>query len=727
MSDYESEPEMADDDSPQTERFEGLKISETELLSALKAERLNSIGFEDNGDIEEQREKALEYIKGEMSDVPARKNRSSVVASDVADAIETAIPDLMEIFTGGEDIGTFKPQGPEDEDASKLETDYINEVIFDQNPGFMVFETAIRNALEVKTGLIKFHWEDGEETEERFEGKTAEELMIASESSEITEMEELEPGEDGVPLFNFTAVKRDPGKEVIEAIDPQNFSVSPDTVAIEDTPYCVERSFPRAFQLVDEGYDEDTVQQLAPSAEAQDDEQARARDTVDETDDSHGINTDMRRTVEVHTHTIRIDGDQDGKTELWCVVTDSEESLVLDAYQKNRVGYAAGSPYRRAHRFYGFSLADKLIEIQKIKTSLMRMLLDNGYFALNQRVEVDESKTSKNTIADLLRNEPGLPIRVKTGGALNPISAGGINWDVTGALEYFSTVAEQRSGVVRNAQGLNPDTLHDTAKGAMALMSAAQRRLRMIARVLAETLLKGLFVGVHGDIRDHASQPMQARVNGEWQAIDPTSWGNRADMTIEVGVGSGGREMEVAAIMQIIGLQKEALEAQAAGIIKLPMVTEDNLYASASRLVERLGMKAPERYFSDPKEAREKAQMQPQQEGPSPEEQAAMAEMQMKQQAQQADQQMQQAKLQADIQLESAKAKANAEAAREKNALDIQLAREKAAAEMQLARERASFEAQLAQEKTQMEAMIAAETARNGRLSENRPGGDLDK
>ena len=712
MNEYESEPEKAEDDTPQTERFEGLKISEVELLSALKAERLNSIGFEDNGDIEEQREKALEYIKGEMTDVPARKNRSSVVASDVADAVETAIPDLMEIFTGGEDIGTFKPQGPEDEEQCKHETDYINEVIFDQNPGFMVLETAIRDALEIKTGIIKFHWEDGEQSEERFEGKTAEELMIAAESAEITEMEELEPGEDGVPLFNFTAVNKTPGKECIEAIDPQNFGVSPDTVLIEDTPYCIERSFPRAFQLIDEGYDEDTVQMLAPSAEAEDDEQARARDTVDETDDSHGIYTDTRRTVEVHTHTIRIDGDQDGKTELWCVVTDSEESLILDAYQKNRVGYAAGSPYRRAHRFYGFSLADKLIEIQKIKTSLMRMLLDNGYFALNQRYEVSEQAASKNTIADLLRNEPGLPVRSKNGEAVRAIQAGGINWDVTGALEYFSTVAEQRSGLARNAQGLNPDTLHDTAKGAEQLMNAAQRRLRMIARVLAETLLKGLFIGVHGDIRDHASQAMQARVNGKWMAIDPTSWGNRADMTIEVGVGSGGREMEVAAIRQIIDLQSQALEGQMTGAISLPMVTEDNLYASASRLVERLGMKAPERYFTDPEQARQTAQAQPPQ--PDPAMQAAQMEMQMKQQAQEAD-----------IQLQQAKAQADAQAKREQNQLDIQLAKEKAAAELQLARERMAAEMELAREKALIEAQIKAQTAQQANLTDNRPGGSL--
>lgn len=703
MDTYESEPEKGDDDTPQTERFEGLKISETELLFALKAERLNSIGFEDNGDIEEQREKALEYIKGEMQDVPARKNRSSVVASDVADAVESILPDLLEIFTGGEDIGTFKPDGDHDEEQVKVETDYLNEVIFDQNDGFLILETALRNGAEVKTALVKYHWEDGEETEERFEGKTAEELLLAAQSAEIVDQEEAEPSPEGLPLYNFTARKRHKGKEVIEAVDPQNFGVSPDTVKLEDTPYCIERSFPRAFQLTDEGYDESIVQMLAPSAEAEDDEQARARDTVDETDDSHGIYTDTRRIVEVHTHTIRIDGDQDGKTEIWCVVTDSEETIILDAYRKNRVGYSSGSPYRRAHRFYGFSVADKLMEVQKIKTSLMRMLLDNGYFALNQRYEVAETKASKNTIADLLRNEPGLPVRSKTGDAVRPISAGGINWSITDAIEYFSTVGEQRSGVMRNAQGLNPDTMHDTARGAIALLTNAQRRVRMIARVLAETLLKGMFLGVHGDIRDHDDVMRQEKLGGKWVPVDPSSWAARERMTIEVGVGSGGRDAEIVAIKEVIGMQAQALEGQMTGAIKVPMVTEENLYASASRLTERLGLKAPERYFTDPAKAREKAAMQGEQEGPSPEEQEMHAKMRMKFQ-----------EAQMDHQLEMFKANQKA-----------RLAKYEADIKAGIMRDKAEFEAEMARDKQEFEMMMSMVTAGQDQVNGFRPGGSL--
>lgn len=695
---------------------EELAITQDELLSALKAERMQSIGFEDKGDIEAQREQVLDYINGEMKDVPARANRSKVVSSDIADAVETILPDLMEIFTGGEDIGSFKPQGEDDEKQAQLETEFVNEVVFDQNSGFMVIQDAVRDALTVKVGVIKHYWEDEDVDEESFEGKTAMEVDAARKDSDVFDVAPTGFSDEGEQLFNFTAAPKRKGKEVIEAVDPQNFGVSPDTVRIQDTNYCVERSFPRAFQLLDMGYDRDKVDGLASSASGQDDESARSRDTVNESDDV-GVDSDKtRRTVEIHTHTIRIDADGDGKSELWCVVTDAEQKVILDGYRKNRVGYSAGSPYPVAHRFYGKSVGDLLLEVQRIKTSLMRMLLDNGYFALNQRHEVAENKCSANTISDLLRNEPGFPVRSKTGDAVRPITSAGLNFDAVGALEYFSTVGEGRSGVVRNAQGLNPDTLHDTKGGALALMSAAQRRVRMVARILSETLLKGLFVGVHGDLREHCSTEQRTRFNNQWQAVSPTSWAARSDMTIEVGVGSGGRDMEIAAIMQVIGLQKEALEGQMTGAIKLPMVTEDNLYASASRLVERVGLKAPERYFTDPNEARQKAAEQAQQEGPGPEEQAAMAEMRMKQQEAEQSAALERQKAEAAHQLEQQKAQWKAE-------IESFLAKEK----MERARQQAAFEAEMAEKRAMFEAGMALREEQRSHVTPLRPGGELHK
>lgn len=280
------------------------------------------------------------------------------------------------------------------------------------------------------------------------------------------------------------------------------------------------------------------------------------------------------------------------------MVTGAGETVLLEAEKVNRVAFAAITPYPVAHRFYGRALADLLVEVQRIKTVLTRMALDSGYFALNQRVEVSEESMSENTIGDLLRNEPGVPVRSKNGEAVRPIAAGALGFDVFGALEYFSTVAESRTGVVRNAQGLNPDTLHDTAKGAMALMSAAQKRVRLIARIFAETGIKDLFLGVHATIRENASAPRIARLKGGWVEVDPTTWAERNDMAIEVGLGASGKDFEIAAMGQVASVMQTIVTEQGGAVG--PIVTVRNVYNAAKRLFSKLGIKAPELFLTDP-------------------------------------------------------------------------------------------------------------------------------
>src|SRR5690348_16287639 len=107
--------------------------SDEELLALVAAERKRSIGFDHDAELLGQRERALNYYKGDMADVAALPTRSKVVSTDIADAVETVLPDLIEIFTGGDDVAAFRPTNPQDESAARLETDYVNHVVFQEN------------------------------------------------------------------------------------------------------------------------------------------------------------------------------------------------------------------------------------------------------------------------------------------------------------------------------------------------------------------------------------------------------------------------------------------------------------------------------------------------------------------------------------------------------------------------------------------------------------------
>ncbi|WP_454762042.1 portal protein [Caulobacter segnis] len=177
--------------------------------------------------------------------------------------------------------------------------------------------------------------------------------------------------------------------------------------------------------------------------------------------------------------------------------------------------------------------------------------------------------------------------------AVIPVQSSGLNFDTLAHLEYFATVAEQRTGVVRNAQGLNPDTLHDTAKGAEQLMMLAQKRMRMIARTFAETGVKDLFLGVHALLRQHATKQRMARLRNKWVPVDPASWSVRNDMTIEVGLGSSGREHDLLVMDRVTNMQAAIVQAE--GGYNGPLVTAQNIYAAAIRASEKAAARTPRR------------------------------------------------------------------------------------------------------------------------------------
>lgn len=601
-------------------------------------ERRASVGYEHDEELYAQREQALNYYKGEMPDVKALPNRSKACSSDVSDAVETVMPDLLEIFTASDDVATFSPVGPEDEEAASQESDYLNHVVYEQNAGWFQLYTAFKDALLVKTGLWKWWWDDYRYTEETIEGLNLvqfQQLVMQSEDPtsgfEIVEVEEGEPTDLGA-MVSVTIRQRDGGgKACFEAVDPVDLMVGRDTVRLSEATYVAHRTRVRAQSLIEQGYDPDVIAKLPSYDSDESEEIEQARDTAGETDEES--ETNILRMVEVIEHYVRVDYDEDGQTELYKVLTGGDEAVVVDIEAVDSIPFAAITPYPVAHRFFGRSLADLMIEIQKIKTALLRLMLDSGYFALNQRVEVNMDRANEFTITDLLNNTPGRPVRSK-GEAIRPISAGSLAFDVQGALEYVATMGEQRSGIVRNAQGLNPDTLHDTKGGAEMLASAAQKRVRMIARVFAETGVKDLFMGLHDMLRKHGTEVETVKLKGAWVPVSPASWRRRKDMTIDIGVGSGGRMEELAAMRELQGFFASVMEMQA-GVAGNPMagpfVTAKNVYEGGKRYIERLGIKGVDAVWTEPDEQAMQAMMQPpQQEDPAQAEMAkAQGQMQM--------------------------------------------------------------------------------------------------
>ncbi len=142
------------------------KIPNSDLRAMLGAERADALAAVSASKLSEERSDAMDYYLGDMTkDMPAQDGRSKAVSTDVADTIEGLMPNLMDIFVGSDEVVRFEPVGPEDEEAAQQETDYVNHVFMQQNPGFMVLYALIKDACLQKNGIVKVWWEEGEEEE----------------------------------------------------------------------------------------------------------------------------------------------------------------------------------------------------------------------------------------------------------------------------------------------------------------------------------------------------------------------------------------------------------------------------------------------------------------------------------------------------------------------------------------------------------------------------------
>lgn len=167
------------------------KMDVSSLKAVLDSEKRSAMSADDSGKLSIERTKAIKYYMGDMADdMPTQEGQSEAISTDVADTIDGMMPALMEIFCGGDEVVRFDPVGPEDVAAAEQETDYVNHVFMQQNPGFLILFSMIKDALLQKTGIVKVDWDKREEeTEETYYDMDDQQfaLLVSDPSVEVIE------------------------------------------------------------------------------------------------------------------------------------------------------------------------------------------------------------------------------------------------------------------------------------------------------------------------------------------------------------------------------------------------------------------------------------------------------------------------------------------------------------------------------------------------------------
>lgn len=697
-------------------------MSTQALKALLQAEKADALGTHTASELVSERSKAMEYYLGEMSDLKAPADRSQAVSTDVADTVEGLMPSMMEIFASSDETVEFEPVGPEDEDGAQQETDYVQHVFWQKNPGFVILYSYIKDALLQKNGIVKVFWDKGEKEEEETYLDTPAEVYAAIVATaeeagyQVVEHTENEDGTHDLTLRRVTPY----GCAKAANVPPEEFGITKRARSIRESDYCYhEPGNVTEAMLIEQGYDADVVKKLPTKGDTQSEEDL-ARNTVEDavTAGGSGFNS-ATRLVTLTEHYIKCDYDGSGKPRLWKVVTGGNDGVVLTKKGKPDVEkvpfmpFAAMTPIIMPHRFFGRSVADLVMDIQRIKTALTRGYLDQLYLTVNPPTEMAEQFAGERTLDDLLTNRPGRVIRTKQPGGLifhRPSSQGA---EVLPAIEYFDATREWRTGVTRQGQGIDAKSLADqSATAAVQMFTMAQARMRLIARIFAETGIKDLFLLLHATIRLHDRQQNTVRLRNKWVPIDPREWKTRDDMTVRVAM-TGSKEQQMAFLLNLLGLQKEVL---AAGI---GLAKPGNIYNSLKKLVELAGLKSVEPYFTDPEAVDESGQpVNPAQPQQDPKMVEAQGKLQIEQQKAEFTSQLETQKTQQGIQIEQMRIEAETNLKREQLAAEMQLKREQLQAELLLKRDQMAAEIELKRQMGVMDAHVSVAT------SQVKPGGE---
>ena len=594
------------------------EMSDDEFNGIITSEIDDAIDYIDNT-ISVERNVASQYYRGEPFG-DEEEGRSQVVSMDVRDTVQSILPSLMKVFTSGEKVVEFVPHGAEDVAMAEQATDYINHVFMQENQGFNVLYSAFKDALVRKAGIIKFYYDESVEvTTENYTDLTREQmnLLLQEDDVEASAVKATPVGEpimvqppvmdemgnviqDAVmdqPMSYDVELKRRTknGKIKVEALPPEEFLIDRRAKSIHDATIVAHRKMATVSELVAMGYDFDMVMENAGEDFQFDTNSEYYNRNPVATLKNYVAKDDANKRVLYIEAYVKADYDGDGIAELRkvCCMGDSHKVVRHEPY--DHIPFAAFCPDPEPHTFFGQSLADITMDIQNIKSHILRNQLDSLAQSIHPRMAVVEGQAN---LEDVLNSEVGGIIRMRAPNMVQSFSQPFVGQQAFPMMAYMDEVKQARTGINKAAAGLDADALQSTTKTAVAAtVTAARQHLELIARIFAETGMRDLFKGLLKLTILHQDEPRMIRLRNQFVPVDPRAWQAGFDVTVNVALGGVDDEQKMI-LLESVAQRQENIISQFG--LDNPLVTLDQYRNTVGKIIETAGLKDVDNYFMSP-------------------------------------------------------------------------------------------------------------------------------
>lgn len=521
------------------------------------------------------------------------EGRSKIVTSDLRDALEWLMPQLMAIVSDAESIVEIKPRGEEDIESAELIHAKATYDLTVKNNWFLLNYDWFQDTLLMKNGFVKAYWhKKTEKKRESYAGLSEFEYqkMLTDKDIEII-------GTNRIPADAFSAVRYDieiirtqviESYAKVENVHPEEIGISVGCKSIEDAEFVYHRVKRKKYEIA-ERYGTEMAEEVARHRDNYYGGVAQASLDYQLFNELGGVNFMYRQEEDVYILYECYFKDIHNGTP-YKIVLCGNKLLEMEKNEYERPPFFTHTAFRRAHRIYGYSLYDLLKDIQRLRTALIRGILDNIAFTNNGRFIIDDVRVSVDDFIN--NNRPGGLIRGQADG-VKVLDVPILNPWIMSVLEYIETMKESRTGIARFNQGVTQRSLHRTFRGIQAILGAFNERIGLIAKLLMEGIAGLVKFVVDINIKFMDKKEV-IRIFNKWVEINPDNFRGQYDVIINVGIGTGSKEVIVSQMQQLLALQMQAMNAG------LPVVTAKNYYNTMKTLLEAMGRKHVGAYITDP-------------------------------------------------------------------------------------------------------------------------------
>lgn len=539
---------------------------------------------------------AWEYFYGNLP-APVSQGSSRWVDRTVWEAVNGTLQDIINVFCTGDEAVRFVADNEADSDAADVATKLVNQIILRDNPGYNVISSAAQECLVTRNSFIKFYWnEETTNQSEEAEGIDPEALTAYVQGLEDGGLQNIEifttENEDGTidAKVNYTqTIKR----VKVEYVPSEQIFVDEHATSFADAQYFCHRVRKSKEELLAMGFPKDEIESFNDWTDPMDTTQTTVAwsrtDWRQDIDNDIGTQVDdIASMVWVYEHYIRTGlFDNNKEAKLYQVIQAGEH--ILHYEEVTSIPFVTFCPYPIPGSFYGQSVYDITKDIQDLRTALIRGYIDNVNNANYGRYTAIVGAYDRRSLLD---NRPGGVVEMERPDAVNLFPYHSLPNGIEGLIGLTEDIKEQRTGVTKLGMGINPDVFkNDNAYATVGLMmNAAQNRLRMVCRNIANNGMVELMRGVYNLIRENGEVPIEVQTPRGMIKIDPKQLPPRTNLEVVVAISpteKAERAQKLISLKQLIAADQ--------GLAPLFTMEQDR-YMTA-QIFELMGIKDVHNYL----------------------------------------------------------------------------------------------------------------------------------